>query len=116
MTEEPEELKDGFDLPADVDGLNHFTAGAETVDELGDATVRVIPKDAPHQEFDSVMVCRLAGEATVIAKEAVRFEGEAHLVPSTVWPYREVEAIVVPFDDGRIEAAGAERIGVNADG
>lgn len=114
MTEEPEELKDGFSLPAKSDGLNHITLGAESVDELGEATVRVLPKDAPHQEFDSVMVCELAGEPTVIAKEAVRAEGEAHLIPSTVWPYREVEAIVIPMDDGRLEAADAELIGVNS--
>jgi len=108
-----EELNDGFELPADVDGLNHFTAGAELVDELGDATVRVIPKDGPHQEFDSVQVCRLAGEATVIAKEAVRAEGEAHLIPSTIWRYADIEALVIPMDDGRLEAADAERSGGN---
>lgn len=111
-----EELNDGFSLPSKADGLNHITLGAETVDELGDATVRVIPKDAPHHEFDSVQVLELAGEPTLIAKEAIRVQGEAHLIPSTIWPYREIEEVVIPMDDGRLEAADGELIGVNADG
>ena len=111
---EPEELNDwlaGDDVPGSLDEMH---LGAETVDKLGEATVRVIPKDAPHQEFDSVQVLELAGEPTLIAKEAVRAGGEAHLIPSTLWPYREVEAIVIPMDDGRLDAAEAERIGVNS--
>jgi hypothetical protein len=108
-----EELKDGFSLGS-AEGMDHITLGAESVEELGHATVRVIPKgDAPYQEFDSVMVFPLAGEPTVIAKEAIRAEGEAHLLPTTIWPYREIEAIVIPLDDGRMEEIDAERIGVN---
>mgnify|MGYP006279538673 CR=1 FL=1 len=101
----------GDDAPNSLDEIH---LGAETTDELGEATVRVIPKDAPHQEFDSVQVMELAGEPTVIAKEAVESGGEAHLVPRTMWPYREVEAIVIPMDDGRLEAADGELIGVNS--
>jgi len=110
-----EELNDTFDMEGG-DGLHYITLGSETVEELGEATVRVIPKEAPYQDFDSVLVLELAGETTVIAKEAVRAGGEAHLIPSNVWPYREIEAIVIPFDDGRMESADAELIGVNADG
>lgn len=106
------ELKDGFSLGS-AEGLDHITLGAEDTEELGDATVRVLLKEGPHQEFDSVMVCEIAGEASVIAKEAIQAQGEAHLVPTRIWPYREVEAIVVPVGDGRLEAAEAERIGVN---
>jgi len=119
MTDEdsdPEELNDGFSLPGKADGLKHITLGSETVEDLDEASVRVIPKEAPYQEFDSVQVLDLAGEPTAIAKEAIRAEGEAHLIPSTIWPMDEVEAIVIPFEDGRMEAADAERIGVNADG
>jgi len=109
---EPEELNDGFELGS-AEGLDHITLGADTIEELGSATVRVIPKDGPYQEFDSVMVCELAGEATVIAKEAVRAEGAAHLIPTLVVPYSELEAIVIPMDDGRLDEADAELIGVN---
>lgn len=107
------ELNDGFSLGS-AEGLDHITLGAEDTEELGEASVRVLPKEAPHQEFDSVMVCEIAGEASVIAKEAIQAEGEAHLVPTRVWPYREVEAIVIPMEDGRLEAADAELIGVNS--
>lgn len=119
MTEEEadsEELKDTFSLPPDADGLHHITLGAESTDELGQDVVRVIPKDAPVQEFDSVMVCQLAGEPTLFAKEAVRFEGEAHLLPSRIWPFDEIEAILIPLHDGRVEEVGGDVIGVNADG
>jgi hypothetical protein len=113
---DPEELNDGFSLDGAV-GLDHITMGAESTEELGVATVRVIPKEGPYQEFDSVMVCELAGEATVIAKEAIRGPaGDAHPIPSTIWQYADIEALVIPMDDGRLEAAEAERIGVNADG
>jgi hypothetical protein len=110
-----QELNDGFSLDG-AEGLDYVTMGAESIEELGVATVRVLPKDAPHQEFDSVLVCEIAGEASVMAKEAIEAEGEAHLIPTRICPLDEVEAIVVPLDDGRLEAADAERIGVNADG
>lgn len=110
-----EELNDGFDLGS-AEGMDHITMGSDSIEELGVATVRVLPKNAPHQEFDSVTVFDLAGEPVVMAKEAIRAEGAAHLLPTRIWPLSEVEAIVVPLDDGRLESIeGAERIGVNAE-
>ena len=108
------ELNDGFSLGS-AEGLDHITLGAEDTEELGEAFVRVIPSDgSPIQEFDSVMVCTVAGEPTVMGKEAIQAEGEAHLLPTWVKKYSDVEAIVIPLDDGRLEAAGAELIGVDS--
>lgn len=108
------EMKDPFDMDQmDGDGWHYITMGAENTDELGESTVRVLSKEGAVQDFDSVLVCDLAGETAVIAKEAVKSEGEVYLMPTLVMPFRDVEAIVIPMDDGRLESAEAEVVGVN---
>lgn len=109
-----EELNDGFDEVGS--GLDTFFAGAETTEELGSSTVQIHTEDGPVMEFDSILMCELAGEAVVICKEAIRAAGEAHLIPTNVIPWRKVSSISIPMDDGRLENVDGELIGVNGDG
>ena len=108
------ELNDGFDLPSDVDGLNHMHMGAESTDELGMATVEVRTHSSGSGGFfDNVKILDLAGETVVLAQEAIEVEGEPHLIPTQIIPWKEVKDIQVPLDDGRLEETDGERIGVN---
>jgi len=116
-----DELNDWL-ADSDIEGLDYITLGSETTDELGMATVSVTTQAGIHQEtvrtetFDQVQVMEVAGDTVVIGKEAIRAEGAGHLIPTRIIPWGQVLNIDVPMDDGRLEAAGAELIGVNADG
>lgn len=121
MAETSEELKGGFELGS-AEGMDHTHMGAGTVEDLGHATVDITTRAGIHREtvrtetFDKVQIFELAGTPVVVGLEAIRAEGEAHLLPTRIIPWGQVLGIDIPMDDGRLEAAGAERIGVNADG